>query len=52
MFNYCLSEQEAVELLSSYNDHNLKYEDNFKSFFEEIFQWIQEKAVYIHVGTS
>jgi hypothetical protein len=52
VFNYCLSEQEASELLSSFNDHNLKYEDNFKSFFEEIFQWVQEKTVYIHVGTS
>ncbi|WP_078554456.1 hypothetical protein [Bacillus alkalicellulosilyticus] len=52
VFSYCLSEHEAVEFLSSFKDHNLKYEDKFKSFFKEIFLWIQEKAVYIHVGTS
>lgn len=52
VFSHCLSEQEATELLSSFKDHNLKYENNFDSFFKEIFQWIQKKTVYIHLGTS
>jgi hypothetical protein len=51
IFNYCLSEQEAAELLSSFNDHNLRYEDNFKLFFKELLQREQEKSVYVNIGT-
>lgn len=52
VFSHCLSEKEATELLSSFKDFNLKYENNFKSFFKQIFHWIQKKSVYIHFGTS
>lgn len=51
VYSYCLSEKEAAELLSSFKDHNLKYEKNFRDFFIKTFQWTQKKPVYIHMPT-
>jgi hypothetical protein len=34
VFDHCLTEQEASELLSSFEEHNLEYEKNFIDFFQ------------------
>lgn len=51
VYSYCLSEEEASELLTSFEGHQLKYEKNFKDFFIKTFHWAQEMPVYIHMST-
>lgn len=38
VFDHCLTEQEASELLSSFEEHNLKYEKHFIDFFQLVYK--------------
>lgn len=38
VFDHCLTEQEASELLTSFEEHNLEYEKNFIDFFQLVYR--------------
>lgn len=48
VYDHCLTEKEALELLSSFEEHNLKYEKRFLSFFNLMFQLNENNPVYVH----
>ncbi|WP_088041825.1 hypothetical protein [Bacillus sp. EAC] len=50
VYDQCLTEEEAVKLLSSFKNHNLKYEKNFLLFFEKIFELNSGQPIFVQLS--
>lgn len=48
VFDHCLSAEETDTLLSSFIEHNLKYEDRFINFFNLAYEINDQKQVYMY----